>query len=95
MIGLSDTPEGVVMDHVCKFLGYQPGKFYSEVKYATRLLIRELQTGWVFCQLNWVLDEHRRMTIIFCHTIGLEFNVKVYPWCVASSRDVNPKKLDV
>ena len=73
--------KGRVMDHICKFLGYKPGKFHiirrSNARYDVQLIIRELQNGlggWRFPQLNWVFNEPQKM-IIFCPTIALEFHI--------------------
>jgi hypothetical protein len=99
-MGLSATvAKGRVMDHVCKFLGYRPGKFHvirrSNARYDVQLIIRELENGLgglKFPQLNWVFDEDKK-SLIFCPTIALEFRVKVFLWREASARGLNPKKL--
>jgi superfamily II DNA helicase RecQ len=99
-MGLSATvAKGRVMDYVCKFLGYRPGKFHiirrSNARYDVQLIIRELQNGlggWKFPQLNWIFEEDQK-TLIFCPIIALEFRVKVYLWHEARSRGLNPKKL--
>ena len=96
-MGLSATvAKGRVMDHVCKFLGFRPGKFHvirrSNARYDVQLIIRELENGlggWKFPQLNWLFDEQQK-SLIFCPTIALEFR---YLWRVAFSRQLNPKKL--
>jgi superfamily II DNA/RNA helicase len=87
------------MDHMCKFLGYRPGKFHvirrSNARYDVQLIIRELENGLgglKFPQLNWVFDEDKK-SLIFCPTIALEFRVKVFLWREASARGLNPKKL--
>src|SRR5882762_1907158 len=98
-MGLSATvAKGRVMDHICKFLGYKPGKFHiirrSNARYDVQLIIQELQNGlggWRFPQLDWVFDEPQK-TIIFCPTIALEFHVTVYLWHGAVDRHVDPQK---
>ncbi|KIM89659.1 hypothetical protein PILCRDRAFT_1984 [Piloderma croceum F 1598] len=84
--------KGRVMDHICKFLGYKPGKFHiicrSNTQYNVQLIIREFQNGlggWKFPQLNWVFNEPQK-TIIFCPTITLEFHMTIYLWHGAVDR---------
>lgn len=100
MCGVSATvADGEVMDTVCDFLGFRPGKFHlirrSNARPDVQLLIRELQValgGWIFPQLDWIFDRQQK-TLIFCPTIALEFRVTVYLWRAAIRWGKNPKKL--
>ncbi|THU83870.1 hypothetical protein K435DRAFT_870881 [Dendrothele bispora CBS 962.96] len=69
-----------------RILGLKPGSFVfhrrsnrrPELQFIFRTLRHGLQ-GWVFQDLDWVLDGKRK-TIIYCPSISLAFRIFVYLW---------------
>ncbi|KAI0745744.1 P-loop containing nucleoside triphosphate hydrolase protein, partial [Earliella scabrosa] len=85
LIALTATlRSGIPLHAVCTLLGLHPGQYHfirrSNMRYDIRFVFRTIRSSaraMVFPELDWVLEEPRRV-IVFCRTIAISFRVAVY-----------------